>query len=157
MSEATMHVELTKEHEWLAQMVGEWSCEMEAAMGPDQPSETHRSTERVTSLGGAWVICEGDMGGDHQSRMTLGYDPAKGRFVGSFVGSMMTSQWVYDGELEGNTLVLYTEGPSFSGDGNAPYVDRMEIRGPDHRVLTSTFRGTDGEWHHFMTAHYRRV
>jgi hypothetical protein len=160
MSEAAMQVELTKEHQWLAQLVGEWSSEMEAAMSPDGPTETHKSTERVRSLGGAWVVLEGDMGGDHQTIMTLGYDPAKGRFVGSFVGSMMTNQWVYEGELDetGNTLVLSTNGPSAAGDGSyTDYRDTMEIRGPDHRILSSSYRGPDGEWKHFMTAHYRRV
>lgn len=161
MSDATMHVELTKEHHWLDQMVGEWSCEMEAAMSPGGPTEAHQSRERVRSLGGAWVLCEGEMGSDgsHQTLMTLGYDPAKGRFVGSFIGSMMTNQWIYEGELDesGNALVLSTHGPSVEGGGTTDYRDTVEIRGPDHRVLTSTYRRADGEWTLFMTAHYRRV
>jgi hypothetical protein len=161
MSDATMHVELTKEHQWLGQMVGEWSCEMEAEMSPGGPTTTHKSTERVRSLGGAWVLCEGEMGGDgtHETLMTLGYDPQKGRFVGSFVGSMMTNQWIYEGELDeaGTSLVLATQGPSVEDGGITDYRDTIEIRGPDHRVLTSRYRRTNGEWTLFMTAHYRRV
>lgn len=162
MSDATMQVELSKEHQWLTQLVGEWSCEMEASIAPGSPPEMHKSRERVRSLGGAWVLCEGEMGSDgsHLTLMTLGYDPATGRFVGSFIGSMMTNQWIYEGELDesGNALVLSTRGPSPTGDGSmADYRDTIAIRGPDHRTLTSSFRAPDGEWHLFMTAEYRRV
>lgn len=158
MSDAEMHVELTKEHQWLEQMVGEWTCEMEAAMSPDGPTDTHKSRESVRSLGGAWVVCEGEMGSGG-TLMALGYDPAKGRFVGSFIGSMMTNQWIYEGELDesGNALVLSTRGPSVEDGSITDYRDTIEIRAPDHRVLTSSYRLASGEWTLFMTAHYRRV
>ncbi|HEX8674211.1 MAG TPA: DUF1579 domain-containing protein [Longimicrobium sp.] len=157
MSDA-MHVELTKEHQWLEQMVGEWTCEMEAEMSPGGPTDTHKSSETVRSLGGAWVVCEGEMGSG-RTLMALGYDPAKSRFVGSFIGSMMTNQWVYEGELDesGNALVLSTRGPSVEDGSITDYRDTIEIRAPDHRVLTSSYRLASGEWTRFMTAHYRRV
>ncbi|HEX8452857.1 MAG TPA: DUF1579 domain-containing protein [Longimicrobium sp.] len=158
MSDAAMHVELTKEHQWLEQMVGEWTCEMEAEMSPGGPTDTHKSRETVRSLGGAWVVCEGEMGSG-RTLMALGYDPAKGRFVGSFIGSMMTNQWIYEGELDesGNALVLSTRGPSVEDGSITDYRDTIEIRAPDHRVLTSSYRLASGEWTLFMTAHYRRV
>lgn len=159
MSDAAMHVELSKEHRWLDQLVGEWSCEMEASMAPGAPPETHTSRERVRSLGGAWVLCEGEMGSGG-TLITLGYDPMKGRFVGSFIGSMMTNQWIYEGELDesGDALVLSTRGPSPIGDGSmADYLDTIRIRDPDHRTLSSSFHAPDGEWHRFMTAEYTRV
>jgi hypothetical protein len=37
------------------------------------------------------------------------------------------------------------------------YKDAIEIVSPDHRILTSKALGDDGQWHQFMTAHYRRV
>jgi hypothetical protein len=92
--------------------------------------------------------------------MTLGYDPAKGRFVGTFVGSMMTNMWVYEGTLDqkGNTLTLDTEGPSMVGDGSvAPYRDVIEMKSDDLRVMTSHGQGPDGNWTAFMTTTYRRV
>jgi len=72
--------------------------------------------------------------------MTLGYDPAKGRFVGTWIGSMMTHLWVYDGELDpaGRVLTLNSEGPSMTGDGSfAKYQDIVEFMSDDHRVLTA--------------------
>ncbi len=155
-----MHAEPQAEHKWLEQLVGEWTTEMEGSGGPDQPPVKHAGTETVRSLN-VWVQCEGVMPGDVSMKtvMTLGYDPAKKKFVGTFVGSMMTHLWVYEGELDasGKVLTLDAEGPSFADPTRtAKYKDTVEIVSPDHRTLSSRFQAEDGTWHHFMTAHYRR-
>ena len=54
-----MQAEPQKEHEWLRQLVGEWTSEMTCRMAPDQPPMTSRGTESVRSLGGLWTIGEG--------------------------------------------------------------------------------------------------
>lgn len=153
-----------KEHDWLARLVGEWSAEMDCAMGPDQPRQKSRGKESVRSLGGLWTLGhgEGEMpdGTIGKTLMTLGFDPAKGRFVGSFVGSMMTHQWLYDGVLDeaGAVLTLDTEGPGMTGDGAiSPYRDVVTMVDPDHRILSSYVPDGEGGWTEFMTAHYRRV
>ena len=150
------------EHAWLEQLVGEWETEMEASMGPGQPPVTHTGTETVRSLS-VWVVCDGTTampgGGAARSVMTLGFDPARGKFVGTFVGSMMTNLWLYEGELDaaGRVLTLDAEGPSFADPAKAAkYKDAIEVVSPSHRVMTSRFLGDDGQWHLFMTAHYRR-
>jgi hypothetical protein len=92
--------------------------------------------------------------------ITLGYDPAKNRFVGTFVGSMMTNLWVYEGELDaaGKVLTLNAEGPNFAdATKTARYQDIIEIDSDDHRMLHSQVLGDDGRWTRFMTAHYRRT
>lgn len=155
-----MQAEPQAEHRWLEQLVGEWKSEMEGSAGPDQPPVTHTGTETVRSLS-VWVLCEATMPGDVAMRtvMTLGYDSAKKKFVGTFVGSMMTHLWVYEGELDaaGKVLTLDAEGPSMAVPGQtARYKDAIEFVTPDHRTLTSRFLGDDGQWHHFMTAHYYR-
>lgn len=158
-----MHAEPQKEHEWLQKLVGEWTCESECIMGPDQPPMKSKGAESVRSIGGLWTMGEmqAEMpdGSPGTMIMTLGYDPQKGRFVGTFVGSMMTHLWLYEGALDaaGNVLTLDAEGPSMAGDGKmAKYQDAIEIKSADHRVLTSRMLGEDGEWRQFMTAHYRR-
>jgi hypothetical protein len=157
-----MNAEPQQQHQWLQRMVGEWTSEAEAIMGPDKPPETFRGTESVRSVGGLWTVGEGrgDMpGGIATTIMTLGYDPARKRFIGTFIGSMMTHLWVYDGELDaaGKVLTLDAEGPSFTQDKMAKYKDVIEFKSDDHRVLTSHILGDDGQWHQFMTAHYRRA
>ncbi len=92
-----------------------------------------------------------------KSLITLGFDRAKGKFVGSFVASMMTHMWPYEGTLEGDVLTLDSHGPSLIGDGSTqPYQDVVEIVDDDHWILRSRAPGPDGQWFEFMTAHYRR-
>jgi hypothetical protein len=159
-----MNVEPQKEHQWLQRLVGEWEYESEASMGPGQPPMRSKGTESVRSLGGLWVVGEGqgEMPGcaPMETIITLGYDPVKKRFVGTFLASMMTHLWLYDGELDASAkvLTLDAERPSCIAEGKtAKYKDAFEILSDDHSVLTSRFLGEDGQWHQFMTAHYRRV
>ncbi|MBY0461080.1 MAG: DUF1579 domain-containing protein [Gemmataceae bacterium] len=157
-----MHAQPQSEHKWLEQLVGEWDVEIEGTAGPDQPPVKHTGTQTARSLN-VWVQCEGTMptpdGSAGRTVMTLGFDPAKGKFVGTFIGSMMTNLWVYEGTLasSGKTLVLDADGPSFADPAKtAKYKDSIEILSPDHHTLSSQFQADDGTWHHFMTAHYRR-
>jgi hypothetical protein len=158
-----MNAQPQAEHQWLQKLVGEWTSEMEAAMGPDKPPEKFVGTESVRSIGGLWTMGEGrgEMpgGGMAVTIMTLGYDPVRKRFVGTFIGSMMTHMWVYDGTLDAasKVLTLDTEGPHFGTEGKmARYKDVIEFVSDDHRTLTSQMQGDDGTWTKFMTAHYRR-
>lgn len=157
-----MHAEPQPQHQWLHQLVGEWTSEMDAIMGPDQPPAKFTGKETVRSLGGLWVIGEGQVempgGGTGHTVITLGYDPAKQQFVGSFIGSMMAGMWLYSGQLEGNVLTLDTEGPSFADPNKlARYQDIVEIINADHRQLRSRTLGEDGKWVEFMTVNYRRI
>jgi hypothetical protein len=158
-----MKSEPQKQHEWLQKLVGEWTYEADCTMGPDQPPEKFKGSESVRSLGGVWVLCEGrgEMpdGGMATTLMTLGYDRQKKRYVGTWIGSMMTHLWVYDGALDAaeKVLTLDTEGPDFAAKGKmAQYKDVIEFKNDDHRLLASHMLGDDGQWHGFMTANYRR-
>ena len=57
----------------------------------------------------------------------------------------------------GKVLTLDTEGPDFSGGlAMVPYQDIIEFVSDDHRMLKSQLHDKDGNWNHFMAAHYRR-
>ena len=133
--ESTMNAEPQKEHQWLQKLVGEWTYETEAMMGSDQPSEKSVGTESVRSLGVFWVLTEGqgEMPGCGMATtvMTLGYDPQKQRYIGTWIGSMMTHLWLYDGELDASktVLTLDSEGPSMIGDDKmAKYRDAIAFK-----------------------------
>jgi hypothetical protein len=156
-----MKADVQKEHLWLSKLVGDWSFEAECLMGPGQPPVKTTGSQTVRMLGGLWMIGEGEGecpdGSRAKSIITLGYDPEKQRFVGTFIASMMTHLWPYEGTLDGNVLTLDSEGPSFSGDGTTvKYQDIVELRDDDHWILRSRMPGEDGKWLEFMTAHYRR-
>jgi hypothetical protein len=162
-----MKAEVQKEHQWLHQLVGEWTFEMDCPAAPDQPGVTSSGWERVRLLGGVWVVSEGEItasdGTTGTTLMTLGYDPAPKRYIGTWLGTMMTHLWVYEGELDasGKVLTLNTEGPEMSPDGMATgklarYRDVIEVRSDEHRILTSHVLTAEGKWHQFMTSHYHR-
>ena len=69
------------------------------------------------------------------TQITLGYDPAKKRFVGTWLGSMMTHLWIYDGELSADerTLTLSSEGPQHDRREQAGELSRRH-RAQERRI-----------------------
>lgn len=158
-----MKVEPVKQHRWLAKLAGEWAYEGESSMGPDKANEAFSGTESVRTLGEIWTLFEGrgrmPGGGDARMLMTLGYDPERGRFTGTWIGSMMTWLWRYDGTLDAaeRVLTLESEGPSWGSEGKlARYRDVIEAISDNERTLTSFAPGENGGWQQFMRATYRR-
>jgi len=154
----------TPQHEWLLRMVGDWTMEGRCSMGPDKPEETTRGTETVRAIGKLWVVGEGGVempgGGNGTNIITLGYDIAKGRFVGSFISSVMPMMWSYEGTLDaaGNVLTLDCDGPDFSDmTKTAKYQDIIELTPDGRRSLSSRVQMPDGSWMPIMHADYRRV
>lgn len=159
-----MMTEPTKDHAWLEQLIGEWKFESECAGEPGGEPMKSGGVEHVRSLGGLWVVCEGggEMpgGGSMSFIMSVGFDPAKNKYVGSWIASCMGMMFVYEGDLDEstNTLTLNTTGPSFEDPTKtARYQDIIEIKSADERELRSRFQDDKGEWHNFMKATYRRV
>ena len=159
-----MNVQLNQEHEWLKQLVVNWRYQAEMLMGPDQPPQVCQGQELVRMLGDAWLLCEGQgqmpNGDTGLMLMTIGFDMRRQRFTGSFIGSMMTHLWLYDGQRQGNVLTLNSQGP-VDCEGNdqalADYQDIIELTGDDQRTLTSQQKDKDGNWQRFMVATYQRV
>ena len=149
-------------HRWLHQLVGDWTFE-------SVNSDGHAGIERVRKLGELWVVGESEMrmpdGGTASAIITIGFDSDRKRFVGSWVGTMMTKLWVYDGELDttARLLSLYSEGPSFDEHGNSSktstsrYRDAIELNSDGTRTFTGSVQQPDGSWSTFMTVRYRRT
>jgi hypothetical protein len=98
-------------------------------------------------------------GEDATTILTLGYNPQKEKYVGTWIGSMMTHMWVYEGQLDAaeRALALDTEGPSMTEEGKlAKYRETIEFKSDDHRVFTSRVQGEDGAWQQLMSANYKR-
>ncbi len=158
-----MKIEPREEHKWLRQLLGEWSYESdpEAAAGEECSAS---GTEIVRPLGDLWVAGEasGIMGGDEEHSMiiTLGYDPGKGCFVGTFIADMMTHLWIYEGQLDqsGRKLMLESQGPNMQDPTKmARYMDVIEMIDADHRTMTGHFMDEEGRWQPFMRMRYERV
>ncbi len=157
--DASVKTEPEEAHRWLEQLLGDWTVRTEGVPETGTPW-----TEKVRSLQGLWVVCEGQGtmpdGRFGQTVMTLGFNPETRRFVGTWVGSMMTHMWIYDGELEpdGLTLSLYADGPDFDAPGKlASYRDAITLEGHSRRWLAADVRTPDGAWKELMTAEYNRL
>lgn len=150
------------QHEWLQQLVGEWDVDCEATMEPGAEPMLLESTESVRPFGGLWVLAEGEAtfgGEEFSTMMTLGYDPAQERFVGTWIDTVQAYMWHYAGTLDetGKVLTLSTRGPSFDDTTDmADYRDAITVAGPDRRILTSSVKQDDGTWLTFMRAEYTR-
>ncbi|WP_372024215.1 DUF1579 domain-containing protein [Tistrella mobilis] len=158
-----MHTDPAPEHAWLRHLIGRWRYTADCLMGPDQPRQTFTGTETARMLGDFWLIAEGEGempdGDTGRSLLTIGFDPARGGYTGTWVGSMMTRLWVYEGRMDesGRELTLAAEGPDFSGTGMALYHDIHRIESEDRRLVVSKVRMPDGSWQEFMTAVYTRI
>lgn len=152
------------QHHWLQKLVGDWVFEVQVPAGPDTPATTLHGTERVRPVGELWVVAEGSgpMPGGKEAftQMTLGYDPARQGFVGTWIGSMMTHLWIYEGELDpsGTTLTLSAEGPNPETEsGTGKYRDVITWLADGRRTLTSFMLLEDDSWRQLMKAEYRRT
>ena len=150
------------EHAWLQKLVGEWDTDAEMVMAPNQPPVRCKGTETVRSLGGFWVVSEMrcDMGGAPMTGvMTVGYDAAGKRYVGTWVCSMCDQMCKYEGAVDsaGKALTLHCDGPSpLDPAKRVKMKDVLELADADTRVLTSYLQGDDGKWVRFMTMTAKR-
>ena len=149
-------------HEWLQQLVGEWTTESE--MAPGMPDMKTTGTDTVRSLGGRWILCDhaGEFPGmgPFTAVLTLGYNPETGKYQGTWIASIEDHMWIYEGTLDptGKILTLETEGPDMMNPApgkTAKYRDVIEIKSADHRTMTSSAL-VEGEWVEFVTMNYHR-
>jgi hypothetical protein len=170
-SSATMEVERKpvfmpepqEEHNWLLQMAGEWSTETEIFQEPDQPPLRSMGTETVRAIGSFWILAENTgtlMDQPFTGIMALGYDAAKQRYIGTWIDSMNSHLWLYEGTLDAarNRLTLQAEGPSPHNPRTfAKFRETIELKTPNHRVFTSAMQSDNNkDWITTMTIQYRR-
>ena len=147
-----------EQHRWLARFVGEWDWTGRAELGGGQTYE-NSGTDSFRAIGEYWVVGEGAAEDNLRSVLTLGFDPASRRFVGTWIDSTSSHLWRYDGEIDptGNTVTLTAEGPSPTSPGvRAKFREVIEFKSADHRVNKGSVLGADGRWAEFLTIEARR-
>jgi hypothetical protein len=100
-----------QEHQWLQQFVGEWEYDGEIVMTPGEPPAKCAGTETVRSIGGFWIVAESTgtfMDESMTGVFTLGYSPDKDKYIGTWLSSMDSYLWSYEGTRDetGNVLTL---------------------------------------------------
>ncbi len=158
-----MPAEATAEHRWLTKLVGEWAFECVCPAAPGEEADARDGYGVVRMLGELWSVGEstGEMpgGGMMTALLTIGYDPVKGAFVGTWTGSPMTTLFIYEGQLddERRILTLNTSGPDFTdASKTAEYRDIIAFVSDDERLFRSEVKTDDG-WQEMMRATHTRV
>lgn len=150
----------TPAHEWLQQLVGDWDLEIEMMIGPNQPPMKTRGFDTSRMVGGFWLVSDGRNNDfPYSCRLTLGYDPQKQKYVGTWLDSMSTYLWHYVGAVDasGQVLTLETEGPFPTNPGKlSKFREVTEIKSRDHRVFTSSMLNDRGQWIPHLRINFRR-
>ena len=150
-----------KEHLWLKQLVGEWDSECEMFMEEGKPAEKSKGTESGKMLGDFWAVMKNKgqfQGKEFVGVFTLGFDPEKKSFIGTWYDNMSSYMWQYTGKIDsaGKTLTLESEGPCPGHGGKIMKVrEILEIKTPEHKVFTSMVE-KDGKWVKGMVINYRK-
>ncbi|HXK12657.1 MAG TPA: DUF1579 domain-containing protein [Vicinamibacteria bacterium] len=135
------------EHEMLKKDVGTWDATVESFMAPGAPATVSKGTETVTMMGGFWQLTEFKsemMGQPFEGRGTTGYDPAKKKFVGTWVDTMTPSYYTVEATYDAakRTMSTVMEGPDPSGQVGRTKAT-TEWKDADNRVFT--MYGPDGQ------------
>lgn len=154
----------TPQHQWLKQLIGNWTCNAKCEM-PGGSTSITAAQETVRQIGDLFVIAEliGQTPGSDQplsSILTLGFDPDKNKFVGSWIGSPMPQLITYEGTLSDDekTLTLDCQAPGYDDPTETKmYQDVIVIKSPDEREFHSQIQNDDGSWTRFMTTEYKRI
>jgi hypothetical protein len=149
------------EHELLKKDVGVWDATVELSMAPGAAPAVSKGTETVLMLGGFWQLAQFKsemMGQPFEGLGTVGYDPAKGKYVGTWIDSMTPGYYTVEGTYNAATKTMTTmmEGPDPSGQ-TAKMRETTEWKDADNRVFTMYGPpGPDGKEPVAMRITYKR-
>lgn len=132
----------TDEHKVLARYEGTWDGTVKSfAAGPDAEPMVSKATEVNTVLpGGLWMVSkfDGDFGGmKFEGRGQFGYDPAKKKYIGSWIDSLSPTMSILEGSYDPKTRTMTYTGDGTSAEG-IKYTQKMvtTTRDDGSRVFT---------------------
>ena len=136
-----------REHAVLMKTVGEWQGTLTMyGMGPE-PMEM-QCTESIRAVGQFWTtsVFKGDfMGMPFEGASTTGYDPAKKKFVGTWIDSSTPSMTMMEGvwDADKNAMVMEYEGPDAMTGEIVPM--RLEATHEGNSSTTVFYKTVDGK------------
>jgi hypothetical protein len=142
------------EHQILAADVGTWDAAIKSFMdGPGSEPQISKGVETNEIMtGGLWVLSkfEGNFGPmKFEGRGQFGYDPAKKKYVGTWIDSMSPSISVLEGTYDAKTKTMSYIGDGYDPRSKSKYTQRMVTAMKDDgtRVFTLSmkFEGGDPE------------
>ena len=108
----------TAEHKEILSSVGMWEGTMTAYM-PGAPAEPIAARETVTAIGGFWTQARFEcdfMGMPYVGTGAFGFDPERGKYVGTWIDSMGSYLAVMEGEKNSaGNVVMRWNAPDMTG------------------------------------------
>jgi Protein of unknown function (DUF1579) len=149
------------EHELLKKDAGVWDATVEEYVEPGKPPRVSKGFETGTlACGGLWLISDfkGEMMGQpFQGHGILGYDPAKKKYVGTWVDGMSPALGLVEGTYDAakKTMTSYYE--SHDPAGNPMKMKMVTVwTGEDSRAWTAFMAGGDGKDIPVLAMKYQR-
>jgi hypothetical protein len=137
------------EHAVLKDQAGAWDATVESFMAPGQPPVLTKGMETNTMIGGFWLVSDFKtqmMGQPFTGHGTLGYDPAKKKYVSTWVDSMTPSlsHGESDYDAATRTFTGWMDGLDYAGQPTK-IKTVTAWKDPATRVYTMTLKGPDGK------------
>lgn len=146
-------------HAFLQRMVGDWEIRNEVE-GPGGEVMRMEATESITAVG-PWIVSEMRVpseAADFDARLQVTFDEESGKFIGTWADSSSSYLWMYEGSLDGDTLTLESEGPSYEDPTvDTRYRDIVTMVSDDRREHRSEMLMGDGTWAEMVTGESVRV
>jgi hypothetical protein len=150
----------TAEHARLAANTGTWDVACTYYMDPSQPPMEVKAVETVELLGPFFTTSRFEtefMGAPFVGSATLGFDPAAGHWVSTWIDSMNPFMFQFTGaQAEDGTLTMRGKGPA-PGTGQLIDFRTTEVQtDPDHRVFEMFMEPGGGQEHLMFHYEYTR-
>ena len=150
----------TAEHRLLKDHAGTWKVACQFYMDPSQPPMEVEATERIDMIGEFWTVSRYEsnmMGAPFSGSATMGYEPSSGKFVSTWVDSMMPVLCTFSGKQKGDTI--HMEGSFLSCMTNTVLEHRTTEKhiSKNERIFEMFCTMPDGTEIKMMTNHYKRA
>ncbi len=147
------------EHKLLQRFDGQWQFTKKSVPADGRSDQVGSGEVSAKMLGDFFVLSQwkGEIyGAKFQAAQTLGFDPRKQRYVGTWADSIMSHQWQLEGRADKSesTLVINSKGPGADGKPTE-YREWYRFRSADEIHVRSEMK-KDEKWVEFMTTELKR-
>ena len=128
------------EHEKLMGSVGTWNVACKYFMAPGQPPMESTATDKVEAIGGFHVTSEFSgsmMGAPFVGRSSVSFDPMRGKYVTTWMDSMMPNFWYFEGGFsdDGKVMDFEGKGPDMTGAGMCDWKIQWEFVNENEQII----------------------
>ncbi len=159
--DASALVGATESHAEVRRKVGDWLVRCTYFMGGETDPIEVAGRERGEMLGDLWCNSrfEADMLGSPLSgNASLGFDPVKGKYVGTWKDSATPFLYTFEGDFDAAEGVFEMEGINFDPVRRCPanYRSRIEFISKDEHILNLSIDVPDNDPIMVLRYHYTR-